>query len=165
MPVHCQCTDFSCLSISEVIVSPGPIENVYHCVLPEQMLDMTFTLGLTPVRFANFNGLEAYFAMARGASGVGALDISKFFDTNYHYLVSSRTASCCWHGFAGAPQQLLKHPFAHCEWHLPSQFAVDGLRLQSLIILTGGYHTGNEHLFASAEQSCTLILLWLRLDG
>jgi hypothetical protein len=56
--------------------------------LYDQVLDTTFALGLAPVRFSNFSGLELYFAMARGASGVGALDMSKFFDTNYHYLVS-----------------------------------------------------------------------------
>uniref|UniRef100_A0A383VYE6 5-methyltetrahydropteroyltriglutamate--homocysteine S-methyltransferase n=1 Tax=Tetradesmus obliquus TaxID=3088 RepID=A0A383VYE6_TETOB len=55
--------------------------------LYDQVLDTTLALGLAPVRFANFSGLELYFAMARGASGVGALDMSKFFDTNYHYLV------------------------------------------------------------------------------
>ncbi|KAF6264914.1 hypothetical protein COO60DRAFT_1621541 [Scenedesmus sp. NREL 46B-D3] len=55
--------------------------------LYDQVLDTTFALGLAPVRFSNFSGLELYFAMARGASGVGALDMSKFFDTNYHYLV------------------------------------------------------------------------------
>lgn len=57
--------------------------------LYDQVLDTTLALGLAPVRFANFSGLELYFAMARGASGVGALDMSKFFDTNYHYLVSA----------------------------------------------------------------------------
>jgi 5-methyltetrahydropteroyltriglutamate--homocysteine methyltransferase len=57
--------------------------------LYDQVLDTTFALGLAPVRFSNFSGLELYFAMARGASGVGALDMSKFFDTNYHYLVSA----------------------------------------------------------------------------
>jgi 5-methyltetrahydropteroyltriglutamate--homocysteine methyltransferase len=49
--------------------------------------DATLLLGLAPARFKGFTGLDLYFAMARGANGVGAMDLSKFFDTNYHYLV------------------------------------------------------------------------------
>lgn len=30
---------------------------------------------------------DKYFAMARGTPSAGALDMSKFFDTNYHYMV------------------------------------------------------------------------------
>jgi hypothetical protein len=56
--------------------------------LYDQVLDATFMLGLAPVRFAGSAGLDQYFAMARGAPGVPAMDMSKFFDTNYHYLVS-----------------------------------------------------------------------------
>ena len=33
------------------------------------------------------SGLDRYFAMARGAPGAPALDMSKLVDTNYHYLV------------------------------------------------------------------------------
>lgn len=32
-------------------------------------------------------GLARYFAMARGVPGAPALDMQKYFDTNYHYLV------------------------------------------------------------------------------
>ena len=32
-------------------------------------------------------GYEQYFAIARGTKGAEALDMSKLFDTNYHYLV------------------------------------------------------------------------------
>ena len=35
----------------------------------------------------HLSGYEQYFAMARGTKGAEALDMSKFFDTNYHYLV------------------------------------------------------------------------------
>jgi 5-methyltetrahydropteroyltriglutamate--homocysteine methyltransferase len=33
------------------------------------------------------SGLDQYFAMARGTPDAPALDMSKFFDTNYHYIV------------------------------------------------------------------------------
>ena len=41
----------------------------------------------SPGRFAGLAGLDAYFAMARGAEGIAPLELTKWFDTNYHYLV------------------------------------------------------------------------------
>ncbi|CAD7697891.1 unnamed protein product [Ostreobium quekettii] len=55
--------------------------------LYDQMLDWTFYLGLAPPRFQHLTALDQYFAMARGAEGTPALDMSKFFDTNYHFMV------------------------------------------------------------------------------
>ena len=43
--------------------------------------------GAVPERFAGLSGLDAYFAMARGTEGVPPLEMTKWFDTNYHYLV------------------------------------------------------------------------------
>lgn len=57
--------------------------------LYDQVLDTTYMLGLAPTRFKDFSGLDLYFAMARGGGGVDAMDMSKFFDTNYHYIVSA----------------------------------------------------------------------------
>ena len=56
----------------------------------DQMLDMTATLGAMPPRFGAVEdevSLGAYFAMARGAEGVPAMEMTKWFDTNYHFLV------------------------------------------------------------------------------
>lgn len=55
--------------------------------LYDHVLDWTLRLGLVPERFRNFAGLEQYFAMARGAEGRPALELTKWYDTNYHYLV------------------------------------------------------------------------------
>jgi len=59
--------------------------------LYDQMLDMSITLGCIPERFQNLNGLEQYFAMARGLQkediDVTAMEMTKWFDTNYHYIV------------------------------------------------------------------------------
>ncbi len=60
----------------------------------DQMLDMISTLGLVPKRY-NWDGanvdLDTYFAMARGAQKDGvdvtAMEMTKWYDTNYHYLV------------------------------------------------------------------------------
>jgi len=61
----------------------------------DQILDCIALFGAVPSRF-NFNDsnvdLDLYFAMARGAQQDGvdvtALDMTKWFDTNYHYLVA-----------------------------------------------------------------------------
>ena len=55
--------------------------------LYDHVLDWTVRLGLIPKRFREFSGLDRYFAMARGKDGIPALEMTKWFDTNYHYLV------------------------------------------------------------------------------
>lgn len=55
--------------------------------LYDHVLDWTIRLGLIPERFINLSGSEQYFAMARGQEGIPALEMTKWFDTNYHYLV------------------------------------------------------------------------------
>ncbi len=62
--------------------------------LYDQMLDMSCLVGAVPERFG-WTGervdLDTYFAMARGAerdgTAVPPLEMTKWFDTNYHYLV------------------------------------------------------------------------------
>lgn len=67
----------------------------------DQVLDMSFTLGNLPERVHGFPGdaLDNYFRVARGRSaesadehahccgGVAAGEMTKWFDTNYHYIV------------------------------------------------------------------------------
>jgi len=60
--------------------------------LYDQVLDWSVRFGLIPIRFQPFTGLERYFAMARGKDGVPALEMTKWFDTNYHYLVPEITS-------------------------------------------------------------------------
>jgi 5-methyltetrahydropteroyltriglutamate--homocysteine methyltransferase len=61
--------------------------------LYDQMLDMSALLGNIPARF-DWGGdrvdLDTRFAMARGRTGpngVPAMEMTKWFDTNYHYIV------------------------------------------------------------------------------
>ena len=72
----------------------------------DQVLDMSFTLGNLPERIRGFHGdaLDNYFRVARGRStkaaeehagccgGVAAGEMTKWFDTNYHYIVPEFTA-------------------------------------------------------------------------
>ncbi|WP_322882092.1 5-methyltetrahydropteroyltriglutamate--homocysteine S-methyltransferase [Pandoraea sputorum] len=71
----------------------------------DHVLDMSFTLGNLPKRVQGFHGdaLDNYFRVARGrsaqsaevhaeahadcCSGVAAGEMTKWFDTNYHYIV------------------------------------------------------------------------------
>ena len=61
--------------------------------LYDSILDLILALGFIPERFRKLNleGLELYFAMARGYQKDGrnavALSLKKWFGTNYHYLV------------------------------------------------------------------------------
>jgi len=78
----------------------------------DQMLDMSFTLGHVPERARHFDGdvLDNYFRVARGRSshtvdhkanahkdccggGVAAGEMTKWFDTNYHYIVPEFTTT------------------------------------------------------------------------
>ncbi|MGB3266429.1 MAG: 5-methyltetrahydropteroyltriglutamate--homocysteine S-methyltransferase [Microcoleus sp.] len=60
--------------------------------LYDSVLDWTVRLGLIPDRFRDLSGLDRYFAMARGKEGIPALEMTKWFDTNYHYLVPEITS-------------------------------------------------------------------------
>ncbi|MGX3098584.1 5-methyltetrahydropteroyltriglutamate--homocysteine S-methyltransferase [Helicobacter sp. 23-1046] len=53
----------------------------------DNVLDLAFALGAKPARFANLNGLEGYFALARGHKSGVACEMTKWFNTNYHYVV------------------------------------------------------------------------------
>ena len=73
----------------------------------DQVLDMSFTLGNLPERIQGFHGdpLDNYFRVARGRTaqsteapaqccgGVAAGEMTKWFDTNYHYIVPEFTAA------------------------------------------------------------------------
>lgn len=75
----------------------------------DQVLDMSFTLGNLPERVQGFQGdaLDNAFRLARGRSapspetqccsaacgGVDAGEMTKWFDTNYHYIVPEFTAA------------------------------------------------------------------------
>src|SRR5918997_2042043 len=54
----------------------------------DHVLDSAFALGAVPPRFAGLpDGLPGYFTLARGDGDRPPLEMTKWFDTNYHYLV------------------------------------------------------------------------------
>ncbi|MEN6407857.1 MAG: 5-methyltetrahydropteroyltriglutamate--homocysteine S-methyltransferase [Thermoguttaceae bacterium] len=57
--------------------------------LYDHVLDAAILVGAVPKRFdwaGETVGRAVYFAMARGAGEIAPLDMTKWFDTNYHYL-------------------------------------------------------------------------------
>jgi len=55
--------------------------------LYDNMLDTAFFLGAIPKRFSELKAQELYFAMARGTKNSVAMEMTKWFNTNYHYIV------------------------------------------------------------------------------
>ncbi len=56
----------------------------------DRVLDLCCFLGVTPERFSqNVKPLflDEYFRLARGDGDIAAMEMTKWFDTNYHYLV------------------------------------------------------------------------------
>lgn len=70
--------------------------------LYDRMLDITRMLGAMPPRFApclKDAHPDLYFSLARGDArrNIPALEMTKWFDTNYHYLVPEIDADTPWH--------------------------------------------------------------------
>ncbi|MFE5853035.1 5-methyltetrahydropteroyltriglutamate--homocysteine S-methyltransferase [Streptomyces sp. NPDC056500] len=56
----------------------------------DHVLDTSVMVGAVPARHGDAvtaDALDGYFAMARGTQDVAPLEMTKWFDTNYHYLV------------------------------------------------------------------------------
>ncbi|MGB8795350.1 MAG: 5-methyltetrahydropteroyltriglutamate--homocysteine S-methyltransferase, partial [Mycobacterium sp.] len=54
----------------------------------DQMLDTAVLLGALPTRVQEVSDdLDRYFAAARGTGDIAPLEMTKWFDTNYHYIV------------------------------------------------------------------------------
>ncbi|MFD5783796.1 5-methyltetrahydropteroyltriglutamate--homocysteine S-methyltransferase [Streptomyces sp. NPDC126933] len=56
----------------------------------DHVLDTSVMVGAVPARHraaVEADALDGYFAMARGAQDMAPLEMTKWFDTNYHYLV------------------------------------------------------------------------------
>ena len=78
-----------------IIVPPSNDFSLY-----DHVLDTAVTLGAVPSRFKAIGdptSLATYFAMARGAQNATAMEMTKWFDTNYHYVVPEFEAGMQYH--------------------------------------------------------------------
>ena len=90
----------------------------------DQMLDTAVLLGALPPRVAGIaDPLDRYFAAARGDEGVTPLEMTKWFDTNYHYLVPEIGADTV---FALDPGKLLAELAEAAEQGVPARPVVIG---------------------------------------
>jgi len=53
----------------------------------DTVLDTSVMLGAVPQRFQEEDKKDQYFAMARGSKNAVAMEMTKWFNTNYHYIV------------------------------------------------------------------------------
>ena len=61
--------------------------------LYDNMLDTAIMLGAIPARFRDLSDEKLYFSMARGAKNAVAMEMTKWFNTNYHYIVPELTTN------------------------------------------------------------------------
>ncbi|WEK55193.1 MAG: 5-methyltetrahydropteroyltriglutamate--homocysteine S-methyltransferase [Candidatus Cohnella colombiensis] len=97
--------------------------------LYDSMLDHIAAFSLVPERFKDLgtpDSLAVYFAMARGIEGAPACEMTKWFDTNYHYLVPE---------LAHSPELKL----AFNPWLTAYTEAKEALGLQTRPVLIGPY--------------------------
>jgi 5-methyltetrahydropteroyltriglutamate--homocysteine methyltransferase len=75
------CTELAAAGLDSV---PGNTFSYY-----DHVLDTAVLVDAVPPRFRELglSELDTYFAMARGHERVAPLELTKWFDTNYHYLV------------------------------------------------------------------------------
>lgn len=90
----------------------------------DQMLDTAELLGALPPRFAGIaDPLDRYFAAARGTETVEPLEMTKWFDTNYHYLVPEIGPETA---FSLHPEKLLAQLREALELGVPARPVVIG---------------------------------------
>ena len=53
----------------------------------DQVLDTSVLVDAVPERYRGLDGHDRYFAMARGVQDIPAMEMTKWFDTNYHFIV------------------------------------------------------------------------------
>ncbi|MFC4126507.1 5-methyltetrahydropteroyltriglutamate--homocysteine S-methyltransferase [Nocardia rhizosphaerae] len=90
----------------------------------DQMLDTAVLFGALPPRVAGIaDPLDRYFAAARGTDTVAPLEMTKWFDTNYHYLVPELDAAT---EFGLHPEKLLAELAEAIELGVPARPVVIG---------------------------------------
>jgi 5-methyltetrahydropteroyltriglutamate--homocysteine methyltransferase len=90
----------------------------------DQVLDTAVMLGALPARAAQVSDdLDRYFAAARGNQDVAPLEMTKWFDTNYHYIVPEIEPAT---KFALNPDKVLSELKEALEQGIPARPVVVG---------------------------------------
>ena len=83
--------------------------------LYDHVLDTAVMVGAIPARYedqVSRDGLAAYFGMARGSKTVPAMEMTKWFDTNYHYIVPEFEPGMCFHAASRKPVEEFREALA-----------------------------------------------------
>lgn len=84
----------------------------------DQMLDTAVLLGAVPARFDTVaDDLDRYFAAARGTETLAPMEMTKWFDTNFHYLVPEIGPGTV---FTLHPEKVLAEVAEAREWGVPT---------------------------------------------
>jgi 5-methyltetrahydropteroyltriglutamate--homocysteine methyltransferase len=90
----------------------------------DQILDTAVLLGALPARAAKVaDDLDRYFALARGNKDIAPMEMTKWFDTNYHYLVPEIEPATT---FALNPAKVLSELKEALELGIPARPVVVG---------------------------------------
>ncbi|MGC4994756.1 5-methyltetrahydropteroyltriglutamate--homocysteine S-methyltransferase [Nocardia salmonicida] len=90
----------------------------------DQMLDTAVMLGALPARVRDIaDPLDRYFAAARGTDSAAPLEMTKWLDTNYHYLVPEIDSET---RFSLNPEKLLAELSEAIELGIPARPVVIG---------------------------------------
>lgn len=94
----------------------------------DHVLDTALAIGAVPARFAHLRAadgsvdLDGQFALARGEAEQPPLEMTKWFDTNYHYLVPELAPGTA---FAAFPERLVA---------LVAEAAAEGFRTRPVLV-------------------------------
>lgn len=103
----------------------------------DHVLDTSASFGIVPERYDYTGGkvdLDTYFAMARGVDGAVASEMTKWFNTNYHYIVPE---------LKGAKPALVENKALHYYKEAKEKLGIDGkpviLGPITYLLLSKGY--------------------------
>jgi 5-methyltetrahydropteroyltriglutamate--homocysteine methyltransferase len=90
----------------------------------DQVLDTAVLLGALPERVQTVSDdLDRYFAAARGSKDIAPLEMTKWFDTNYHYIVPEIGPET---KFSLHPEKVLSELKEACALSIPARPVVIG---------------------------------------
>ncbi|MUM76733.1 5-methyltetrahydropteroyltriglutamate--homocysteine S-methyltransferase [Pseudodesulfovibrio sp. F-1] len=137
--------------------------------LYDHVLDAAVMVGAVPQRFRNreCGGLAAYFRMARGDADTPAMTMTKWFDSNYHYIVPELESATIFTGRAEALRRDAAR--AAALGFRPKPVLVGPLTFLMLARETGGASRW-DHVAGLAEAYCRIlgelsgVASWVQLD-
>ncbi len=126
------------------------------------MLDNIVAFGAIPPRFDGLSGTDLYFSMARGNKTSVAMEMTKWFNTNYHYIVPELSKET---KFSLNPTKILnEYKEAKAQGITPKINLIGPITFLALSKTTDG-SCALCHLDALVEQYAKLLVEISKLDN